>query len=655
MTGTRSGESVAARWSSPASSSRGAIAGALLRGIASRRLLSAGALILTALAVASAVLGPAFQTSVVRSYVVSRIDATPAVRTGLSWTFDPTAATAGGGAQAVVDVAEQRAAEASGDFAPPESSIETARFPVLGGAGMLMAREGACDHVVVGGRCPTNTREVLVAADDLETNGLQVGQLISSTSTDVPPLEVVGSYTVPETELAFWFDLDRLVSRPQMPSRAPNVPDLPYRPAPFLTDLSTFALVEPSLWQVRVDRRIDLPGSADAAALDLAAATAADLQTAPVQLPEGTWRAVGVNDLPGIAQDVRRQREVAAATVQPSVISLVLVALALLLRLTLAATEQRRAELALAGLRGLAARRLWLLGLAEPLAVVAVAAPIGVVAGWLGLTGLTRLWLVPGLDIALPPSSWVGAGLMMAAGVAVAVVAVGAVIRQTLAGQLAGTRRPVASGRVVMAARLVVLAVAVAAVVTQLAVPPGARPDALALALPVLVALAAGLVATAAVTSAAKWWVDRSGSGRRIPVWVASRAVSRRSEATVIVLPLSVAIAVAVFAAGVFGAAAAWRASVAATIAPGEVVWSSPLTMSESVDLTHRLDPDGRHLMALAIVPSVGVRVVAAVRRPHQRWRLRARGAWVGPMLRREVAQQRAEVQRRQEELWSVA
>ena len=47
-------------------------------------------------------------------------------------------------------------------------------------------------------------------------------------------------------------------------------------------------------------------------------------------------------------------------------ISLVLVALALLLRLLMAAADLRLPELALASLRGLSRRQLWGLGLSEP-------------------------------------------------------------------------------------------------------------------------------------------------------------------------------------------------------------------------------------------------------------------------------------------------
>ncbi|WP_457186835.1 FtsX-like permease family protein, partial [Nocardioides sp. P5_E3] len=103
---------------------------------------------------------------------------------------------------------------------------------------------------------------------------------------------------------------------------------------------------------------------------------------------------------------------------------------------------------------------------------------------------------------------------------------------------------------------------------------------------------------------------------RGVAGFLAVRAVARRSVGTLVVLPLTIAIAVVTFGAGTFDAAGAWRASVAATQAPASTVWSSELPMSEAVALTHRLDPDGRWLMATGTWNAQdGVYVVADVPR----------------------------------------
>ena len=74
------------------------------------------------------------------------------------------------------------------------------------------------------------------------------------------------------------------------------------------------------------------------------------------------------NSLADVVEEVRFQQSTARSSIAPAVLSLVLVALALLMRLLNAASELRVPELALASLRGVTARRLWGLGLAEPLA-----------------------------------------------------------------------------------------------------------------------------------------------------------------------------------------------------------------------------------------------------------------------------------------------
>ncbi|MEC9052618.1 MAG: hypothetical protein VX747_09165, partial [Actinomycetota bacterium] len=66
-----------------------ALLSTVLRGLRSRLLLSIGSVVLTALAVGSAVLGPAFQGAVTGSFLVSRLAEAPNNLTGLSWVWTP--------------------------------------------------------------------------------------------------------------------------------------------------------------------------------------------------------------------------------------------------------------------------------------------------------------------------------------------------------------------------------------------------------------------------------------------------------------------------------------------------------------------------------------------------------------------------------------
>src|SRR6185437_4603061 len=116
---------------------------------------------------------------------------------------------------------------------------------------------------------------------------------------------------------------------------------------------------------------------------------------------------------------VQQRRSTAQSTVAPAVVSVILVALVLLLRLLSAAMELRRSELALASLRGFSRRQMWVLGLLEPALMMVIATPIGIVGGYLSTRALAGAWLLPGLPMPLRTAS-----VLAALGVVVATLVV---------------------------------------------------------------------------------------------------------------------------------------------------------------------------------------------------------------------------------------
>ena len=237
----------------------------VVRGLRARALLSAGSVLLTALAIGSAVLGPIFQVAVTNSYLVTRLDEAPNELTGLSWRFQPDNQLAGDVDQAVRRAGEAATAAASGPFADPQTVLESQRVEALGGAQvMLTAKDGACDHLEIEGDCPTKPGQVLMLAGDLDLTELPLGEKIDL-GPDLGTVTVVGSYRVPADEADFWFQTDRFASFPPQLTRAGP---LPYRPAPLVTVPATFDTIPAGLWSVRVDRRLQVP---------------ADLQLADVQ------------------------------------------------------------------------------------------------------------------------------------------------------------------------------------------------------------------------------------------------------------------------------------------------------------------------------------------------------------------------------------
>ena len=586
--------------------------GAIVRGLRSRALLSAGSVLLTALAIGSAVLGPVFSEAVTNSYVVTRLQESPPGLTGLSRVYTPDS-------EVAIEQAERDAVAASdalttGPWQEPVVTAQSERFSALRGVVTFWSRADACDVLEVEGRCPERQGEVLMLAADVEKTGAEVGSPLPLAIFETPGVAalglprpglsevvVVGTYDTPSTG-ADWLIPGRLTSTNEQESIRGGYQ--PYAPAPLITTDDTVAAV--GEWTIRVDTRLDVPADLTPAELDEAAdAARAVPPDTDVEVEGGTLRADDTNSLADVVGEVRFQQSTARSSIAPAVLSLVLVALALLMRLLNAASELRVPELALASLRGVTARKLWGLGLAEPLTLLLLATPLGIAFG-LGLSVvLVRSWLVPGLPLPLPAASWLAAGLVLLASFAVACVAVGLVVRESLASQLSGVRRPVAARRWSVIAQLTLVALAVATLASKLSASGPGEPDATDLVLPVLLAVVAGLAATRLIAVLATWWTRRS-RGRSLSGFVSSRAISRRQEGTLVILPITAAIAVAVFGAGVYDSAATWRTSVAATASPAQTTWSTTLSISEAVDLTRRIDPEGEWIMAAASVTNPG-------------------------------------------------
>ncbi|MBC2932008.1 FtsX-like permease family protein [Nocardioides sp. zg-1228] len=586
--------------------------GAIVRGLRARALLSAGSVLLSALAVGSAVLGPVFSEAVTNSYVVTRLQETPAGLTGLSRVFTPDPGTPLG--EARTDAVNASEELTTGPWQEPVPIVQSERFSALRGVVTFWARTDACETLEVEGRCPQARGEVLMLASDLEKTGAEIGRpldlaifqpngvaALGLPRPGIDEVVVVGTYLTPRTS-EDWLIPGRLTSTNEQESIRGGYQ--PFAPAPLITTDDTITAA--GSWTVRVDTHLAVPADLTPEQLDEAAASASAVPSeGGVEVVGGILRSDDTNSLADVVEEVRFQQSTARSSIAPAVLSLVLVALALLMRLLNAASELRVPELALASLRGVTSRRLWGLGLAEPLTLLLVATPLGVAFG-LGLAVvLVRSWLVPGLPLPLPAASWVAAALVLAAAVAVACVAVGLVVRESLASQLSGVRRPVAARRWSVIAQLTLLALAVATLASKLSASGPAEPDATDLVLPVLLAVVAGLAATRLTAMLATWWTHRS-RGRSLSGFVSSRAISRRQEGTLVILPITAAIAVAVFGAGVYDSAATWRTSVAATASPAATTWSTNLTISEAVDLTRRVDPDGEWIMAAASVSNPG-------------------------------------------------
>ena len=145
-----------------------------------------------------------------------------------------------------------------------------------------------------------------------------------------------------------------------------------------------------------------------------------------------------------------------------------LVACLLLLFLSVTdAIDARGHEVSLAKLRGRGGWRTIVFGMSEPVLLLALALPAGVLAGWAATAALSRVLLRPGTAVVLPPLAWATAGLATAGGLLAVVLAARRTLRRPVLEEWRRSgRNPAGRGWVVDA----VLATGAAAGLLDLAV-----------------------------------------------------------------------------------------------------------------------------------------------------------------------------------------
>ncbi len=150
-----------------------------LRGLASRTVLSLGSLLLTVIAIASAVVGPSYQLNAANSFVIAQLGAQPLINTGL--TYDYQHADGETADDALVTALDETSRESGPGYDPGHAMVwdeldqtvmDTSPIPVIA---RLVSVPGACSHVSLTGRCPTSPGEIAVLKVDAATYGWKLG------------------------------------------------------------------------------------------------------------------------------------------------------------------------------------------------------------------------------------------------------------------------------------------------------------------------------------------------------------------------------------------------------------------------------------------------------------------------------------------------
>lgn len=446
------------------------------------------------------------------------------------------------------------------------------------------------------GRCPTAVREVAVSQQTFSDAGLALGAtltlgLFPQSAQD--RVYVVGVY-------------DRDTARaPAFAASSPAqaAPPAPGTLLPRLDQILTSrATVEQdlSLFHVTTFRRLR-PGVVHVGNLPAlsAALTAGSVTATVVGLPEYTVS----SPLPALITSVDAARRQVADSALVVTAQLVLLSWFVLFLVVAATTEERSPEVALAKLRGMRAGPTALFALTEPLLLLTLAAPLGLVLA-VGVDALlVRAGLGPGTQVLLDHAVAAAVAAAFAGGLVACALAARRVLGVPVLAELrrTGGRR----ARVVrtVAVDAVVVAIAAAGVWQLRAGASGT----LVLFVPGLLALAVGVPAARLVPLAAGLEVRRTRRSARVGAFLAARNLSRRPTGARSVVLLTVAVALVVFAVDGWSAAEVTRAHQSAQqVGAATVLHVAYLPPAQLLTAVRAADPSGNAAMA-AIQTPVGV------------------------------------------------
>ncbi|HYJ66577.1 MAG TPA: FtsX-like permease family protein [Nocardioidaceae bacterium] len=597
-------------------------AGRTLRGAWWRRDLNLGLGLVIMVATAATVAAPTFAAAAVSSLVRERIATADPADTDVSWAIgldDP-----GTDFDAAIGAARDLTAPAGRAFEPPVvgASVLLSWPAVDRDSPVVLAwHEGMCDQVVVTGICPTQPGDVLLPAGSTPARSYPVGEsFVLHQRSASATLTVVGTWS-PGDIAGGWYDPSRWTAGGQVPSltdcgTSMTSQTMTLRTGPLLTDSSTLR----SLGEVTVHSDAALAVSSDVDQVRRAATQADgwEADAAPRQVADGVCAApASENDIDGVIGPIDTERSDLQRLGLGAAAGAVLVGVLAVVLITTISARRRRQEIALAKLRGIRGLRLAAVAVSEPLAVLLIGVVAGMPLGWGVGTVASRAWLGD-VAVSLPTEALVWPAVVFGLAAIGMVVGIARTLREPVHQQLRPARRRTASPPVLLGrvATFVIAAVGV----YQLRHDPDGQPPWWALALPVVVGLAAGMVAGWLIHLVARaltaWSRMRKGTG----MFLAARHLVHGGDVASFV-PFAMAATVLVVVAGsAWSAGTDWRDSVALMRTGGPVAIGSDLETDRTLAATHTADPDGQWLMTALSFPDESGRVYRRLYVDTERW-----------------------------------
>jgi putative ABC transport system permease protein len=594
----------------------------LVRGLWWRRGLTLAVLAVAAVTTTAAALGPLYARAAAESILQDHLVQAGA-RTGLRVSGDVEP-----GVGDHYAALSRRAAGAAhvpgydrvirGMFTPRGVAIYVPRAPLGAVNSYLLWRAGQCAQVVVvSGRCPTAAGEAMASERSVVGNfyNLHLGQRVQLSPVSVSeyvfgtnpgtpkPLHVVGVYRPRNVAASFWFDQNYFG-----PHGAANDPKITIDP--LLVTAGEFRTMPPGN-DVEADYDHLLTPSM-VRLNDESTERRAMQRTLGTHLP-GLHTSSGLLPVLGAADREHGLIDVGTLLV---VLQLALLAWLVLFQVVSNAVEARGDEIAMAKLRGYGALPTLRFGLGEPITLLAIAVPLGLLAA----IGVAHLFaaavLVDGVPVLLPWSAVGAALLAFAGGLIAAALAAQRTLSRSVLDQWRHTERRPGRGWVALVVDVLLAAAAIAGVVVlrerHAAADSG---DTTALLAPALLVFAVGIIGVRLLPPLCRRLATATRGTRWVGTFLAACQVARRPVGLRLAALLAVAVGLATF--GVAGETV--TSSNRAARADAEVGASRLASVQfapglDPVRATHRADPDGSWAMAAATwLPDGGNSVVGTV------------------------------------------
>ena len=570
---------------------------AALRGLLHRAGISLNILLVAVVAVAAVSIGPAYYAAAQSSVVQDTVGTAPAPGRGLEVAQSGSVDAVNGVAQQAQGLLAQYlggTATLHRLFGPPVLAAETT-VQAGGQTIPLVYRTGVCAHLrFTSGHCPRAPREVAVSQSLAFLLHWHTGQRVAVPTWGY--LVITGQYqiTVTAAGTRYWFEAGSRYF-PYETAYGPNRPGTPYDA--MFTPLATMGVVPGAVQGTDYADFSLLPAHLTGPDVALVQTAVTGLTLNRELTNDG---ATTTTSLPATLGTVRASWRAILVPVVLITAQLLLLAWLLLFLIVADAAEARGPEVALAKMRGRGRWRSLTFALGEPVILLAVALPVGVLAGWAITTGLGHILFRPGTPVALPAASWLAAAVATAGGVAAVAATARRTLSRSVVEQWQRASRGAAQRGWVLDAILITAAVAGLIELRVSGQIGSARRGVLGLLLPGLLGIAVAVAASRLLIIACRAGFRSTRSSGRIGPFLALRHVARRPGGMRTTIVLATAFALAGFAAGIWSVSVAnIRAVADARVGAATVLSVVPPAGHSLAAIVDRIDPGGRQAMAV--------------------------------------------------------